>query len=251
MCAARAIVTAVSVLNKDKWRDGQLQSFRKSRKLEGKEALKLHEDSGVPVKDEGNDFTDVKKFAKHLGIGLKGFSGDVFGEICFENGELSNQTVCLLKNGNHFDVITSLSLEKTISANLAPRARRDKRKCPRKCVACFAFFSNGEPCSDKPANQIICKDCNRTFYGKECFQEHKRIREQKEGKDDIVCSLVKKCLQCERLSKNIKSHVCGFTICGNCRKYSNPKFHRCFIQKKPVKGENCIGCEEKKKCYPC
>ena len=108
MCAARAIVTAVSVFNKDRWTSAQLQSLRKSRQLQEKEALKLHQDSGVPVKDKGNDFADLKTFAKHLGIKLKVFSGDVFGEICFETGELNDHIVCLLKNGNHFDVITSL-----------------------------------------------------------------------------------------------------------------------------------------------
>ena len=217
--------------------------------------MKLHQDSGVPVNDEGNDFADLKTFAKHLGIGIKVFSRDVFGEICFETGELNDQTVCLLKNGNHFDVITSLpgffgenyfckSCNKSYT-------RRDKHKCPRKCAGCFAFFSNGEPCSDKNEDKIICKDCNRTFYGEECFKEHKRIREHKDGKDDVVCSLVQKCLDCERLSKSLKAHICGFVVRENCREYSNPKYHRCFIQKKSVKGGNCIGCEENKKCYPC
>ena len=98
---------------------------------------------------------------------------------------------------------------------------------------------------------ITCKDCNREFFGEECFQEHKWIRGKKEGKEDVVCSLVKMCLKCERLSKNLKKHICGFVVCGKCRKYSNPKFHRCFIQTKSLKGGNWEGCEEETMCYPC
>ena len=79
LCAAKAIVTAVSVLNKDRWTSAELQSLRKSKKVQEREALKLRQDSGVPVKDEGNDFADLKKFAKHLKVGLKVFSGDVLG----------------------------------------------------------------------------------------------------------------------------------------------------------------------------
>ena len=126
MCAARAIDTAVSVLNKDRWTSAQLQSLRKSRKLQEREALKLHQDSGVPMKDEGNDFADLKTFAKHLGVGLKVFSGDVFGEICFETGELNDQTVCLLKNGiiSMSSLLFRDSLEKITSANLATSATR-------------------------------------------------------------------------------------------------------------------------------
>ena len=86
MCAAKAIVTAVSVLKKDRWTSAELQSLRKSKKVQEREAYKLRQDSGVPVKDEGNDFADLKNFAKHLKVGLKVFSGDVLGEICFETG---------------------------------------------------------------------------------------------------------------------------------------------------------------------
>ena len=118
MCAARAVVTAVSVLNKDRWTSGELQSFRKSRKLQEVEALKLHQETGVPVRDEGNDFCDLKRFAEHLGVGLKVFSGGMFNEICFETGVLRDKTVCLLKNGNHFDVITSLPGRKLLGRKL-------------------------------------------------------------------------------------------------------------------------------------
>ena len=61
MCAARAIVTAVSVLKKDRWTSAELQSLRKSKKVRERKALKLHQDFGVPVKDE-------ECFQEHKGI---------------------------------------------------------------------------------------------------------------------------------------------------------------------------------------
>jgi hypothetical protein len=47
-CLARAIVTAMANVNKDKWTKTQLQDgFNKSRKLQKEEALKLHEEAGL------------------------------------------------------------------------------------------------------------------------------------------------------------------------------------------------------------
>ena len=71
MCAVRAIVTAVSVLNKDRWTSAELQSFRKSKKVQEREALKHHQDSGVPVKDEGNDFADLKEVCPAFESGIE------------------------------------------------------------------------------------------------------------------------------------------------------------------------------------
>ena len=99
---------------------------------------------------------------------------------------------------------------------------------------------------------IVCKDCNREFFGESCFSEHKRNRGKRDRKQDIVCKFVQKCPDCERLSKNLSKHICGFSVCPNCREYCDMKEHRCFILKKPVKGGNCTGvCNPRKRCYPC
>ena len=68
-CLARSVVTAMSNLHHQKWTETQLHDgFNKSRKLQKKQALKLHEEAQVETNDYGNDLSDVETFAKHLGI---------------------------------------------------------------------------------------------------------------------------------------------------------------------------------------
>ena len=65
MCLARTIVTAHANLNKDQWTKSQINNgFIKSRLLQETEALKLHEDAGVPISDHGNTLKDINTFAK-------------------------------------------------------------------------------------------------------------------------------------------------------------------------------------------
>ena len=81
-CLARAIVTAHANLNKDKWTKSQISNgFNKSRVLQETEALKLHEDAGVPISDHGNTLEDVNTFANHLGVQINVVDTDYFNEI--------------------------------------------------------------------------------------------------------------------------------------------------------------------------
>ena len=68
ICLARSIVTAVANINKHKWTTSQLKhGFNDSRKLQKDEVIKLHEEAGVEINDNGGStLEDVKKFAKHL-----------------------------------------------------------------------------------------------------------------------------------------------------------------------------------------
>ena len=67
-CLARSIVTAMANLHSEKWTKTQLQDgFNKLRKLQEKQALKLHEEAQVEINDYGNDLSDVEVFTKHLG----------------------------------------------------------------------------------------------------------------------------------------------------------------------------------------
>ena len=60
ICLARAIVTAHANLKPEGWSKTQLQDgFNKSRKLQKKQALKLHEEAQVEINDYGNDLSDI------------------------------------------------------------------------------------------------------------------------------------------------------------------------------------------------
>ena len=142
---------------------------------------------------------------------------------------------------NHFDVIKSM----TAFYNVAyycheckkSYTRRDKHKCPSKCLSCFANIK-GKKCEGK---EINCEKCNRKFYGEKCFKNHLKNRSKKENKSDSVCQSVKKCSKCERIitGKYVNDHKCGYRECTNCGKYVD-KDHKCYLKKMEVKGGYCM-----------
>ena len=140
--------------------------------------------------------------------------------------------------------------------------------CPSKCLSRFTYAKD-KKCEGK---EIICKKCNRKFFGKRCFKNHLKNRSKASTKGDgkrtkladIVCDAVKNCLNCNRIitGKYVNDHKCGYTECNNCNKYIG-KNHKCFMKKVKAKGGYCTvdskkPCEDndsiKKKndwCYSC
>ena len=106
--------------------------------------------------------------------------------------------------------------------------KRDKHMCPSKCLSCFTYTKD-KKCDCK---EIVCEKCNRKFFGKRCFKNHLKNRSKVEGKTDIVCNTVKKCLDCSRIitGKYVNSHKCDYSECNNCNKYVD-KNHKCFIKR--------------------
>ena len=236
ICQARAIVTAVANINKSKWTKSQLKNgFNKSRKLQRDEALKLHEEAGVEINDFGSTLENVNTFAKHLGIQIKIVDSDYFNEIIHTTDEesIEGKMIYLYKNGNHYDVITSMPgfLGKNYYCDTCKKSYmgRDRHRCPKKCLSCFKY--NGE-CE---GSKITCNDCNRTFFAQKCFDEHKRER----GKNDVVCDLVKKCSKCKKTVLDLEKHICGYSECNNCREYCDLQDHKCFMKIVETKGGHC------------
>ena len=105
---ARAIVTAMANVNKDKWTKSQLNDgFNRSRNLQKDAALKLHEDADIYINEHGSTLEDVEKFARHLGVQINIVDGNQFNELIYSS-DVGNQMIYLYKKGNHFDVITSM-----------------------------------------------------------------------------------------------------------------------------------------------
>ena len=97
-------------------------------------------------------------------------------------------------------------------------------------------------------NEIICKKCNRKFFGNRGFKNHIKNRSKAEGITDIVCDTVKKCLDCSRIitGKYVNSRKCGYSECNNCNKHVG-KNHKCFMKKVKAKGGYCT-VDSKKPC---
>ena len=240
-CLARSIVTAMANLHSERWTKTQLHDgFNKSRKLQKEEAMKLHEEAHVEINDYGNDLSDIEKFAKHLGIEINIIDAEQFNSIIYTANKGSEDKIYLLKTRNHFDVIKSLTAfhDTPYYCHECKKAytKRDKHKCPSKCLSCFTYAKDSK-CEGK---EIVCEKCNRKFFGKRCFKNHLKNRSKIEGKTDIVCDTVKKCLDCNRIitGKYVNIHKCGYTECNNCNKYVG-KNHKCFMKKIKAKEGYC------------
>ena len=261
-CLARSIVTALANLHPEKWTKTQLKNgFNGSRKLQMEQAMKLHEEANVEINDYGNDLSDVETFANHLGIEINIIDAEQFNNIIYTSNKGPEDKIYLLKTRNHFDVIKSLTAfyDTPYYCHECKKAytKRDKHKCPSKCLSCFTYTKDTK-CEGK---EIICKKCNRKFFGKRCFKNHLKNRSKVDDKTDIVCNAVKKCNDCLRIitGKYVNCHKCGYSECNNCGKYVG-KNHKCFMKKVRAKGGYCnnkIPCknnDSSKKtdwCYSC
>ena len=242
ICLSRSIVTALANLQPEKWTKAQLKNgFNASRKLQKDEAMKLHKEANVEINEYGNDLADVETFAKHLGIEINIIDSEVFNTIIYTANKGTEEKIYILKTRNHFDVIKSLSAfyDTPYYCHECKKAytKRDKHKCPSKCLSCFTYNKDTK-CDGK---EIICKKCNRKFFGKRCFKNHLKNRSKAENKTDTVCNSIKKCLDCSRIitGKYLCSHKCGFRECNNCGLYVNSS-HKCYMKKLKPKGGNCL-----------
>ena len=76
ICLARAIVTALANLFKNKWSKSQVKNgFNASRKLQTDEARKLHAEANVEPNEFGSTLGDVDTFAQHLSIQINIIDG--------------------------------------------------------------------------------------------------------------------------------------------------------------------------------
>ena len=177
----------------------------------------------------------MNTFAKHLGVQINIVDTDYFNDIIHTANPDANKIIYLHNDKNHYNVITSMPafLAKDHYCHTCKKGytHRDKHKCPDKCLACFKTeHHNGD--------KITCDKCNRIFLGQKCYDEHLRNR-SKGKKRDVVCELVQKCLECKRTLSDLKKHICGYSVCSNCKSYCDPKTHKCYMLTVETKGGTC------------
>ena len=241
ICLARSIVTAYANLHPENYTTTQLKDgFNKSRKLQETQAKELHNNANVEINDYGNSLEDVNTFAKYLDIEINIIDSEQFNEIIYTANNGKTDKSYLYKTRNHFDVIKPMTafLDVAYYCHSCKKSytRRDKHKCPQKCLACFKYFPDGNKCEGK---DVTCQRCNRVFHGKSCFKNLTSHRSKKD--DDSVCSTVAKCLKCNQiiLKPYIKIHKCCHKMCNNCNRYCESK-HKCFMKNMKCMGSNCI-----------
>ena len=128
--------------------------------------MKLHEETNIEINDYGNDLSEVETFAKHLRIEINIIDAEQFNSIVYTANTGPENKIYLQKTRNHFDVIKSLTAfyDTLYYCHECRKAyiKRDKHKCPSKCLSCFAYTKDNK-CK---GNEIICEKCNRKFFGK-------------------------------------------------------------------------------------
>ena len=237
LCLARALVTAIAKIEKDP----SYKSLVKPRgRVQERKARELHELANVPLGPCG--IPEVEMFQNHLtNYEINIVSADHDNCIIYPSKPAPSNAkpIYLYLHGGHYDVITTMPgfLGKSYFCHKCRRGYNDSlaHLCPEMCKNCRSFncYVN---------DPVVCRECNRLFNSKACYDRHK----EPVGKGRSVCEGVKKCLKCgnsmEVRKLDPKNHICG-RICPTCKVLLDvAQEHKCYIQKEKVKGES----EEKK-----
>ena len=85
-------------LHPERWLKTQLHDgFNKSKKLQKKQVLKLHEKAQVEINNYGNNLSDIETLAKHLGIEINIIDAEQFNGIACTPNKGSEDKIYLLK----------------------------------------------------------------------------------------------------------------------------------------------------------
>lgn len=222
LCLPRALVLALAYVGKDL----DYQRVRKDvGKLQSNRAKELCTAAGVIIPNEGAGIPELEKFQKHLKdnkivvyrYGSKG------RDVIFE-GSGDGVKLNLLYHANHYNIITSLTAAFACSYFCeqcrAPFNNQKDHRCGGSCAAC----QQTPACVSK--QKIRCCECNRTFRGQKCFDNHKVNGSY--GKT-TVCATVKRCSECLKTVNGYREHSCGEVFCKICNKHQ-PSSHYCFMQ---------------------
>ena len=238
LCCARAIVTVQAWIEKE----SQYGNLRRGCPIQTRLAQELHRNAQVPERACGTE--ELNAFQTYLApkYQLVVFEG-IKGQLVYKNAAYDDaeHVLALLKIKQHYHAITSIPafLNRGYFCRHCKRAYNSERAEDHNCKGqnCIACRRGKKRCKNF-ATWVVpthhCSECNRMFYGHDCFEAHKK------GKKP-VCKRFAKCGECCKLYKHTKEHVCYRTVCGNCGQYKDIH-HICFIQ--PYKAKNDVEEEE-------
>ena len=228
LCLARALVVAVAKIeNAPNYKN----LIRSDRRMQEKEAKKLHAAANVPLGSCG--IPEVKMFQKYLTkYEINIISGNHNNAIIYPPKPSTNNNgtpIYLYLHDNHYDVITSMPgfLSKHYFCHTCRRSYSNKLEhlCKEACKGCRSY-----DCVVVNAD-IVCNECNRWFKSRACYDRHK----EPVGGARSVCEGVRKCGKCGKVMEvrklNPKGHICG-RKCPTCGVILNEEDeHKCYIQK--------------------
>ena len=225
MCAARAISICTSYL-----RDGSTSSRYKNmknshRKEQVKAALQLHNQAGVPVKDQGVGLDDMEKLARCARCEINIVCWENNNEILYTCNKGCIDKIYLHKHRNHYNAITKIhafyNKQKYCHQCKVGYDKDQDHRCAHTCRLCL------RNCSNSPTSLKDCKACYRTFKSQLCFDQHLKT----------VCSKWFECKKCHKLVDrdgdkiNLDNHECYSRKCNSCKEWVDMNTHQCYIQK--------------------
>ena len=116
-----------------------------------------HRIYNVPIRDAGNDFSDIKFVEEKLDIEIQVYNMDTRQIYA---GLAKPIKIYLILHDNHYDAISKLP------AFLGTNARTWEAKEKLKCEAC----KNSIECTK--ADKTKCDECGKTFYSQNCNESH-------------------------------------------------------------------------------
>ena len=229
LCTARAIVTIKARVDGD----SHYQNLKRGFPIQERLAKLLHRDANVPEQACGRE--EFNAFQRCLGpeyqiIVVEGMKG----QIVYKNPQYNDapHVIALVKIKTHFHGITSLPafLNRSYFCQHCNKAYNEEMAENHNCKGqnCKGCRRGKKRCKNfaawiKPTH--YCNQCNRSFYGPDCFESHKQGTE----KTKSVCKRLKKCNTCCKVLKRYLEHKCFTAKCGNCGQRKDIQ-HGCFIQ---------------------
>ena len=227
LCFARALVSTKAYVDQDP----RYENISQGRGQQGHLAYMLHQETGVPEGPCG--LPEIQRIQEHLGP--QGYQIKIFEGVCGalwyhdETFDSAPKKLCLLKVEHHFHGLRSVPalLNRGYYCHKCNKGYNQEDSAHHNCSRqnCEACRRKNGKCPDFKDNKralVYCKDCGRSFYGRQCFTAHKQ---------SAVCGMFKKCPECCKVYKNSKKkkHVCGEYRCPNCGDKVGPN-HQCYIQ---------------------
>ena len=151
--------------------------------------------------------------------------------------------ICLLKVQNHFHGLRSIQalLNRSYYCHHCEKGYSNEtgknHNCRgQNCISCRRTNGTCPNFATYVTAEVYCDQCNRKFYGQNCYDAHKRGA-------NSVCSRFKKCHECCQTCKfnPKKKHRCYHALCRNCKEVTDVNQSPLFYSTRCGRKQNNVG----------
>ncbi len=213
MCLARCFVLA-HALAVGGAKSPAYQQIRDNRATQRNKAMDLLKKLGLGDREMTID--DLPTFAKAFpDCRVRVFSLDQANAIIWDNRLTVQREINLLHHSRHFAVLTTVKgFFKNSYYCTKCNVGYDRRTAHRCSLVCSLCYRPG--CVSDGAPKVACKDCNRSFHSRSCFDHHKLGpgNTAMDRKRVPICNQIRVCTDCRFHYRPIRPptdapHRCG------------------------------------------